>query len=110
MLRVLAEALLHLHAQLARRRQDQRARALRPVEQAIDDRQRERGGFAGAGLREPHDVAPFQRERNGFALNRCRRGVSRVTHRLQYFRRKPELVECPTPSRFPAPLQLSLLP
>ena len=77
-LRVLPEALLHLHAQLARRREDERARAARAVDQPVDDRQRERGGLAGAGLREADEVAPAQRERDRVALDRRRSGVARV--------------------------------
>ena len=92
-LRVLVHALLDLNAQLARRRQHERARAARAIEQPIDDRQGERGGLAGSCLREAHDVAPLEHERDRLRLDRRRRGVSRVAHRLQTTSRKPELVE-----------------
>ena len=69
-LRVLVERLGDLHRQLARRHQHQRARraavALRGrCEQAIEQRQRERGRLAGAGAGLAEHVAA--REQHGMA-------------------------------------------
>ena len=75
---VLADALFDLDAELARRREHERARALRAVDESIDDRERERGGLAGSRLRETHHVAPLEHERNRLRLNRRRRLVARV--------------------------------
>jgi hypothetical protein len=61
--------------QLARRRQDQRADVLRPgrvadVQQAVQQRQAEGRGLAGAGLRKTHQVACLHDMRNGLRLDR----------------------------------------
>ena len=90
---VLPEALLHLDAQLARRREDERARAVRPADQPVEDRQRERGGLAGARLREAHDVAALERQGDRQCLNWRRIGVSSVLYRLQHIGVKPEVCE-----------------
>src|SRR5438045_2843348 len=68
-LRVFAYAFLDLNAQLTGRRQHENARAARTIEQPVDDRERERGGLAGSGLREPHDVTTLDDEGNGLFLN-----------------------------------------
>ena len=57
-----AEALLDLRGELAGRSEDQRARALRRGGrgmrgQTLQDGQSERGGFAGAGLRDADEIA-----------------------------------------------------
>ena len=70
-----AEAVGDLAGQFARRRQHQHARgfalgALTLVEQVIEDRQRERRGLAGAGLRDADDVAALEGERDGLGLDR----------------------------------------
>jgi hypothetical protein len=69
-----------LAGQLAGRAQHQHAAglALRPpsiCEQMMQDRQRERRGLAGAGLRNPDHVAARQNGGNGLRLNRRGRGV-----------------------------------
>ena len=91
--RVLLHALLDLDAELARRREDERSRAARTVEQSIDDGKSERGGLAGSGLRESHHVAPFENQRDRLCLNRRWMLVSRVTYRAQRGPRQPKLVE-----------------
>ena len=68
------EAVEDLAGQFARRREHQHAAALRlrpdaAFEQAVQDRQREGGGLAGAGLGDADDVAAGQRERNGLGLD-----------------------------------------
>ena len=77
---VSAEAIEYLARQLAGRAQHQHAAglALRPppiCEQMMQDRHRERCGFAGAGLRNPDHVAARQNGGNGLRLNRRGRGV-----------------------------------
>src|SRR5262249_61512811 len=74
---VSAEAVEYLARQLAGRAQHQHAAglALRPpptCEQMMQDRQRERRGFAGAGLRNPDHVAA--RENGGEGVRPERRG------------------------------------
>ena len=75
------ERVLDLHRQLARRRQDQRARvrlarriavARLLAEQPLDDRRRKRQRLAGAGLGARDDVVAVERERNHRALHRSR--------------------------------------
>ena len=92
--RVLVHAFFHLDAQLARRREHQRARPLRTAEESIDDWKRERGGLAGSRLREPHDVPPLEYQRNGIRLNRGRRLIARVGDCFQHFTRESDLLEC----------------
>ncbi len=75
-----AEAVEDLDGQLARRRDDQRAhRMARRREarvgvgaQALEHRQRESGGLAGAGLGAAHQVAALEHQRNGLVLDRGR--------------------------------------
>ena len=75
--RVIREALhlvFDLHGQLARRREHERSRArrlrTRLVEEALQDRNEERGGLAGAGLGAGDHVAAAERQRNHAALDR----------------------------------------
>ena len=91
--RVLVNALFDLDAQFARRREHERAGAARAADQPLDDRKRERGGLAGAGLREAHHVAPLEDERNRFRLDRGRGLVARVEDCLQNFGRESDLLE-----------------
>ena len=77
-----AHALFHLRGEFARGRQDEGAdgdAAARVAHglgqrQALQHRQREAGGLAGAGLRAAHQVAALQDDGNGLRLDR-RRGV-----------------------------------
>ena len=70
MLAVLAEALLDLHAELARRREDQRARACGPPSR------RSMIGITNAAvlpvpvMRQADDVASLERERDRLRLDR----------------------------------------
>ncbi len=69
------EAVQDLAGKLARGRQHQDAAGLafRPLRlggELVQDRQREGRGLAGAGLRDPDDVAPAERGRNGLGLDR----------------------------------------
>ena len=79
--------------ELARRRENEHASALRSADEPIDDRERERGGLAGSGLRETDHVAPAQRERNRFALDRRWVGVPRVANRVEHLRAQAEICE-----------------
>ena len=72
------EAVDDLRGQLARRAEHQHAagalfEALLGLGEVIEDRQRERGGLAGSGLRDADHVACGQHLRNGLGLDR--RGV-----------------------------------
>ena len=74
------EALLDLARQLARRRQDQDPAAVRRRRpavggEAVQDRQCERRGLAGAGLGDAQDVAAVHDVGDRLGLDRRRRGV-----------------------------------
>ncbi len=69
-----------LHREFARRREDQRAHAVRArnravLREALQQRQSERGGFAGSGLREAQHIAAFEDRGDCLRLDRCRVGV-----------------------------------
>ena len=70
-----AEAVGDLAGQFARRREHQNAAGFfigpQPLGvQVIDDRQRERRGLAGSGLRDADDIAALHGDRNGLGLDR----------------------------------------
>jgi hypothetical protein len=106
-LAVCREALADLRGQLARRREHEAAdvpmAAGRPslrrglssrantVSQALQDRQRERGGLAGPGLRQSQEVTPGEHVRNRARLDRCRFLVAFRRHRLGDRRDQPQL-------------------
>ncbi len=48
------------------------------LHETMQDRQHESGCFAGAGLRQPHDVAPLHDGRNRLRLNWSGHGVCRL--------------------------------
>jgi hypothetical protein len=87
--------------QVARGRQDQRAHRMARGrsavaglgQQQLDDRQREAGGLAGAGLRRAHDVATLQHDRNRFGLDRRRMDITLFGQGAQDFRRQAEIFE-----------------
>jgi hypothetical protein len=101
MLAVGDHALMHLHGQFAGRRQDQRAyrvarrrgRRRGVPGQALQQRQGEAGGLAGAGLRPAHDVLAGHDDGDGLGLDRRRVGVARVLYRTQQLRQQAEVVE-----------------
>ena len=71
-----AKAFADLNRELARRRQDERARRARRrfgamVREPVQNRQRERRGLAGPGLRESDDIAAREQGRDGLDLDRC---------------------------------------
>ncbi len=83
--RVFADVLLDLHNKLACRRHDQGAQAAAAHFGAVrgeplQDRQNERGGLAGSGLRDSDDVASTEDRRNCFGLDRGRLGVTGLPH------------------------------
>jgi hypothetical protein len=57
----------------------------------MDDRQRECGGLAGAGLGDAEKVAPRQRDRDGLALDGSGLVVAFVLQRLQDRRSEAEI-------------------
>ena len=67
------EGLAHLEGELASGSEHERLRRLLLEVELRQDRQRERGRLAGAGLRQPDDVAALQQRRDGRGLDR--RGV-----------------------------------
>ena len=81
---VLLKVFPGLHGQLPGGRKDQRPdnpgvrTPGRLLQQALQNRQREGGGFAGAGLGAAQHVVPLQHQRDRGFLNRGRDGVSRV--------------------------------
>ena len=82
--RVLLERLAHLQRELARRGQHERLRGLLRHVEAVEDRQRERRGLAGAGLGEPHDIAPGEQRRDRRGLDRGGGLVPDVAQRLEH--------------------------
>ena len=66
----LLELLEDLRGELARGREDQRARgAALLLDQVMQDRKQKRRGLAAAGLRAGEQIAAFERGRNGVGLN-----------------------------------------
>ena len=63
---------------------------LRLGTQALQQRQAERGGLAGAGLRAGQQVVAGQGQRNGLGLDRGGGGVTLFCERTQQEGRKPE--------------------
>ena len=93
------DRVLDLDRELARRGEDQRAhrvarrRRARVGErrQLLQDRQREAGGLAGAGLGAAHDVVAGENDGNGLRLDRRGRGVAGFFDGPQQFGPQPEL-------------------
>jgi hypothetical protein len=93
---VLLEVLGHLHRQLARRLEDQRARHARAaaaVAEDVDHRQHEARGLAGAGLRDRDQVLHHLDLRDRLRLDRRRLAVAGGFDRLQQFVGKAEIGE-----------------
>jgi len=81
-----ADLLLDLRRELARRRDDERARSAsvrRLAHEPLEDGQHERRGLAGARLRDPDQIAPFENLRNRRRLDRRRHGVARIGDGLE---------------------------
>ena len=87
---------VNLERELTRRHEHQAARLARPGrtaaanEQAIDHRQAERGGLAGAGLRARQQVAAAEDDRDRRELDRRGRGVAQPGERMRERGREPE--------------------
>src|SRR5260221_8750194 len=62
--------------------------------EALQDRQREGGGLAGAGLRARHQVAPGEDQRDRLLLHRRRLLVAEVGHRSAERLDQAKLVKC----------------
>jgi len=81
---VMADRFLDLGGELARRRQNQRARQAprrrRRAREQREHRQRESRRLAGAGLRAGDEIATCQHERNGLALDGSGGGVAAFVH------------------------------
>ena len=96
--REIAKALRDLAGEFARRAEHQDARpALRRGafvgDEAVEDRQREGGGLAGAGLGDADEIAPFHQDGNGLRLNRRRLGVAHFGQCVDERRGEAEAVE-----------------
>jgi hypothetical protein len=92
------EAVAYLAGQFPRRAEHQNAAglALRPSplgEQPMQDRQRERRGLSGAGLRDPDHVAARQHKRNGLDLDRRGRDVVLLGERARDRFGEPEIMK-----------------
>jgi len=78
------DGLGHLDRELAGRGEDQRLRSADARVEAGEQRQRECGGLAGAGLRQAEDVAAVEQQRNGLGLDRGGRGEALVDQRAEH--------------------------
>ena len=81
---------------LARGADDQRLHAVLGLDH-VEQRQHERRGLAGAGLRQPDHVAALQREWDHRALDRSRPQQADTLHRRDQLGREPQLAESPSP-------------
>ncbi len=95
-LAIVARALSHLRGKLPGGRQHQRtgraARAMRLIGcEALQDRQHETGGLAGAGLGASEDIAAGKHRGNGLNLNGGRRVVALIGDSTQQFGQQPEI-------------------
>ena len=83
--RVFVNGFGHLHGQLACRHEHETARRAAPGGrggETLDDWQSEGGRFACAGRGLRHDVAAFDQQRNGFALDRRRLLIAQLRDRF----------------------------
>ncbi len=78
------EGLAHLQGELTRGGEDERLRLLLLEVELAEDGQREGGRLAGAGLREPDDVASLEQRRDRRGLDRRRVLVADVAQRLEH--------------------------
>ena len=93
------DRLEHLHRELARGREDQRARLVAGgrgagvgvARDAVQQRQREAGGLAGARLGAAHDVLAGDDDRDGLALDGRGFGVAGIGDGLQQFGNEAEV-------------------
>ena len=90
---VLLEGLRDLERELAGRGQDEGLRRLLGEVESRQDRQRERGRLAGAGLGEADDVAALEERRDGRRLDLRRGLVAHVGQRLEDLGREAEVGE-----------------
>ena len=90
---VLLEGLGDLQRELAGRGQHERLRRLLRQVELRQDRQREGGRLAGAGLGEADDVAALEQRRDGLRLDLRRGLVADVGQRLEHLGREAEVGE-----------------
>ena len=90
---ILSEAVVDLGGKLASRSENENASPLWSADQPINDRERERGGFASSRMRETDHVSAAQRQRNRFALDWCWFGVPRIANRLEHSKAQAEICE-----------------
>ena len=94
MLPVGGQVFAHLCRQLPRGRQHQRvngATAFLPAVHAMQYRQGETGGLAGAGLGTSHEIAAFQHHGDGLLLDGRGLGVALLRNRAQQLGREAQL-------------------
>ena len=93
-----AESQADRSRELTGRRQNQGAAApglgARATDDAVQDRQREGGGLAGARLGDADEVAAVENVRDGLRLDRGRRHVAGVRQGAQQGLRQGEFSEC----------------
>ena len=88
------EVLDDLRGELTRRRQHERARgAARLLDEAVQDRQQERGGLAAAGHRAREQILARHRERNRVGLNRGRTSEPEIFQAFEETGMEPETGE-----------------
>jgi hypothetical protein len=92
-LAVRAQRLGDLDAQLARRREHQRLHLRAPRIDVLEQRQAERGGLAGAGLRLADHVAPGEQRGDRLLLDRRGLVVAEVRECLEHRLGQPEFGE-----------------
>jgi hypothetical protein len=100
-LAVRLHAVLHLDRELARGREDEAANRVerrrealrRHGRQALQDREREAGGLAGAGLGGAQEVAARKDDGDGLGLDGGGFGVALLRDRAQQLGREPEAFE-----------------
>ena len=89
----LAGDAVDLQRELAGRGDDERARRLVAAGDALQERQDERRGLAGAGLRATDDVLAGDDGRDSLFLDGGGRGIAHVTHGIKNARVETQVVE-----------------
>src|SRR5690606_26517054 len=87
------ERLTDLQSELARRRENERLRHALTSLDAREDRQRERRGLTGTGLRKTNHVSALEQRRNCRGLDSRRSLVSHLGYGTQHLGMKPQVCE-----------------
>ena len=93
-LAVVGDALRDLRGELPRGREDERARiASTAGAELLQQRQREAGRLAGAGLRTREHVRSGEHCRDGLKLNGCGNRIALIGHGTEQLGLEPESIE-----------------